>query len=399
MLWTKKYNPKKLADVVGQAEAVNQLREFLQNFSKQRKKALLLYGPSGTGKTSAVYALAYESNLEILEINASDLRNKEQIESVLGNAIKQKSLFHRGKLILVDEIDGLNTMEDRGGISALAKIITETYFPIIMTTTNPFDFKFSSLKNKSKLVAFQAVDHNAIFTLLKKIAENENLEYNETDLKKLARMSGGDIRAAIIDLQILSIVDNKVHSEDIDLFLNRNKIESMINALIKVFKSSDASIASHAFDSVDEDLDSIFLWVEENIPIEYKNARDLANAYDMLSKADVYRGRIKRRNDWRFMVYSYSFLTTGIAGSKEEKYRGITIYKPTGRLLKIWMANQKNLKRKAIAAKLAERTHCSKKEAFKTIPLIKPLFKDNNVSKHLANELDLEGEEVEWLRR
>jgi len=399
MLWTKRYEPKKLDDVIGQAEAINQLREFLQNFSKQRKKALLLYGPSGTGKTTVVYALASEFNLEILEINASDLRNKEQIESVLGNAVRQRSLFNSGKLILVDEIDGLNAMEDRGGITALAKILSETTFPIIMTTTNPFEFKFSSLKNKSKLVALEAVEHNSIFSLLRRIADSENLEYKETDLKKLARMCGGDARAAIIDLQILSIVDGKIHPEDIDMLSNRNKVESMINALIKVFKSTDSSIASNAFDSVDEDLDSIFLWIEENIPLEYKNAKDLAKAYDMLSKADVYRGRIKRRNDWRFMVYSYSFLTTGIAASKEQRYRGITIYKPTGRLLRIWMANQRNIKRKAIAVKLAEKTHCSKKEAFKTVPIIRPIFKNNKESKQLASELNLEDEEVEWLRR
>ena len=399
MLWTKKYELKKLDDVIGQEKAIKELKEFIENFKRQRKKALLLYGPAGTGKTTVVYALASEFNLEILEINASNLRNKEQIELVLGNAVRQRSLFFSSKLILVDEIDGLNTMEDRGGISALAKIIVETTFPIIMTTTNPFEFKFSSLKNKSKLVAFDSVDHNSIFNLLKRIADKENLEYKESDLKKLSRMCGGDVRAAITDLQILSIVDGKINSDDIGLLSNRNKIESIINALIKVFKSTDSSIAARAFDNVDEDMDSIFLWIEENIPIEYKNARDLANAYDMLSKADVYRGRIKRRNDWRFLVYSNSFLTTGIASAKEERYRGITMYKPTGRLLKIWMAKQKNLKRKAIAAKLANKTHCSTREAFRTIPLIKPLFKANKASKQLGYELNLDREELDWLRR
>ena len=50
--------------------------------SKQfpKKKALMLYGPAGTGKTSLAIASAKENNLEILELNSSDLRNKKKLE-------------------------------------------------------------------------------------------------------------------------------------------------------------------------------------------------------------------------------------------------------------------------------------------------------------------------------
>ncbi len=96
--WIKKYEPKSISDIEGQDEAIGELDSFVSNFSKQKKKAALLYGPSGSGKTVSVYAVAEKYNFEILEVNASDFRNKDQIESKVGNASKQMSLFTKGKV-------------------------------------------------------------------------------------------------------------------------------------------------------------------------------------------------------------------------------------------------------------------------------------------------------------
>src|SRR3989338_10761699 len=104
--WTLKYAPKNAKEIIGQDDVIAKLKEFITNFKKSRKKALIIYGPTGCGKTSVAYAIANEVNCEILETNASDVRNKEQIESVVGSASKQMSLFYRSKIILIDEIDG-----------------------------------------------------------------------------------------------------------------------------------------------------------------------------------------------------------------------------------------------------------------------------------------------------
>ena len=56
----------------------------------------MIYGPSGTGKTCSVYAIANELGHEVVEVNASDMRNAEQINQKVGNAINQQSLFAVG---------------------------------------------------------------------------------------------------------------------------------------------------------------------------------------------------------------------------------------------------------------------------------------------------------------
>lgn len=359
----------------------------------------MLYGPSGTGKTISVYALAKDLGFEIYEVNASDVRNKEQINSKLGSVVKQQSLFSKEKIILVDEIDGLSGTKDRGGIQALLKLIQQTTFPIILTATNPWDYKFSSLRSKSNLIEFKPLDYLSIFKILKIICQKEKKKTIKDEiLKALARRAGGDARAAINDLQSLYEEKKGVSIEDLG---ERNKVESMINALIRIFKTTDPNIAVSAFENVEDNTDQIFLWIDENLPLEYDKPKDLARAYDKLSKADVFRGRIKRWQHWRYLVYINYLLTMGIALSKDEKYKKYVQYKPTSRLLKLWWAKQKSLKKKAIAHKIALHTHTSTKQVIKNIDYFRIIFKKkkNKMAENISEQLDLDEEEIDWLRK
>ena len=89
MLWVDKYAPS-LEDIPQDTKA---LEEFVLSYRKQKKRSLFLHGPPGVGKTAAVYALARKHDLELLEVNASDVRNAEQINARIGAALKQQSLF------------------------------------------------------------------------------------------------------------------------------------------------------------------------------------------------------------------------------------------------------------------------------------------------------------------
>src|SRR3989338_4840197 len=102
-LWVTKHQPRNSSEVVGQAEGLRKLKEFIVNYKRSPKRAALVYGPTGCGKTAAAYALASELRLEILEINGSDQRNADEINIIVGAASRQLSLFSRGKIILVDE--------------------------------------------------------------------------------------------------------------------------------------------------------------------------------------------------------------------------------------------------------------------------------------------------------
>ena len=395
--WSVKYIPKSTSEVQGQNLAISNLRNYLKNFEKG--KAALIYGPPGCGKTSSVYAFARETDLEMIEVNASDARDSDSIKQRLGNAISQVSLFSKGKIILVDELDGISGSADRGGLSTLSELIDKTTFPIIMTANDPYDQKFSALRKKSEMIEFHSLAYPSVLAVLRRIADKEGVKCDETALASLARRAGGDLRGAINDFQTLSQHSGKLDISDVEELSGRKQKETMINALMRIFKTTDPQVALHALDDTDEETDGAFLWVEENIPIEYKRPEDIAAAFDSLSLADVFRGRIRKREHWRFLVYINDLLTAGIALSKKEKYHGFNKYIRPTRVLRIWQANQKNAKRKEIARKIAEKTHTSYKRALKdTLPYIRPIFRNNKQqAKQLSEYFDFDKEEAAYL--
>ena len=74
----EKYRPKNFNEIKGQEFAIVKLRTFFNAFNRKisKKKAILLHGPGGTGKTTLAHVLANEYDYEIFELNASDLRNR-----------------------------------------------------------------------------------------------------------------------------------------------------------------------------------------------------------------------------------------------------------------------------------------------------------------------------------
>ena len=147
------------------------------------------------------------------------------------------------------------------------------------------------------------------------------------------------------------------------------------------------------FDAVNLSMDEIILWVEENIPTEYQG-EELAKAYEMLSKVDIFKGRIYKQQYWRFLVYENLFLSYGISASKKNIKTGFTNYKKPERILKIWLNNQRTAKKKSIAQKYAHYVHVGEKRALNEYPILKEIIKANP---KIQKELKLEPEEIEYL--
>ena len=368
-----KYKPKTLSEIQGQNTPLEELRNSIL-----KKKVTLIYGNVGIGKTASVYALANDLKYEILEVNASDLRNKEQIQKVVINNIKQGSLFGKDKIILIDEIDGINA-EDRGGLQELLKELEDSNYPIVITANDPWGSKFSALRKKCKLIEFNILDETTIIKILKEIARKEKLNLDETLLRKIAIKSKGDARAAINDLSLI-ILDNII---DID---EREKEETIFNILRTIFKTKDLDLLRRAFDNSKEDLNEIFLWIDENLAKDY-SGEELRKAYYYLSKADIFRKRIIRQQYWRFMYYQNLLMSIGVALSKAYPSSKFTNYTRTQRLLKIWINNQKNAKRNDMVSKVSPRLHLSNKKLIKELPYMKLIFKNININDFNKEEL------------
>lgn len=382
----EKYRIRKYIDIIKQDSAILEVKKFLNEFPQ--KKALILYGPAGTGKTSLALAAAKENDLEVLELNSSDLRNRAQLELVLKPATQQISLFKKGKILLVDEVDGV-TGTDIGGIAELLRLIETTKFPMIMTCNDVWQSKLAQLRQKSKLIEMKSLQTSTILEILKKVVEKENIKRDASFLNQIAVKSQGDIRAALNDLQSYT----STNLTEVDVTEKRDVEDNIFNILKRIFKERQPFL--EIFDSTKMSLDEVLLWIEENIPKEYKN-ESLANAYYALGKADVFRGRIYKNQSWRFLVYQNIFQSAGISYAKSQPLpNSFTRYEPPKRILKIWLNNQKMEKKKTISKKYAKFVHCSTKRAMRDFPVIKMIMDNQDIQ----GQLRLSEDELEFLKK
>ena len=395
MLFTTKYTPNKVSEVVGQQLAVSQLKNYVLNYKQQKQKAMLLWGPIGNGKTSSVYALAKELDYDILEINSSDLRKAENIKSFLDSALGQQSLFFKPKLILIDEVDNISGVKDRGCIPALLKAIEKSTFPVVLTANDPFEQKFKALKKACLMVEFSKLDYSHVAEVLKNVCTTEGISYDDKSINTLARQSDGDVRAALLDLHVCG---SEITLEDVTSLTDRKRTESILKALAIIFKSSTVENALPALNDVDSDMGEIMFWMDNNLPKEYLDSLSLYRAYEHLSRVDVFNGRIKKRQHWRFLAYMNNLLTAGISSAKDVRNKEFVKYMPTMRILRMWQAKMKNAKKKEIALKLAGYGHMSTKRAMEQIPYLQQMFKSKDCM-DVAADLELSDEEVDWLRR
>jgi replication factor C large subunit len=356
-----KYAPKSSADIVGNASAIREIKHWLSSW--QKGHGLLVHGQPGTGKTSAVRLIAKELGYEILEVSADVAIPAKELAA----ASAQKSIFSKKKLILVESID-LSTR----GISQLVK---DSMSPVICTALDAYRI-VPAVRKSFRLVKFDKPGEAELARFAAKIRDEENLQINDRQLTQLARMSNGDLRSLVIDIEVTSLgVDTKPGY--------RNFEENVFNTLKLIFKTTSIDNAKIAVENSEKDADELFGWLEQNIIEEYTDIEAAAKAFDYLSKADIFSARIIKRQSWSLQKYFSDLSVYGTALAKTRPSARFVAYKfPTFRRF-----NRKVLSKVAVAL------HTSTSHAAEYVPVIKMLSKKTDI----CSQLGLDEDEAESL--
>lgn len=401
LLWVEKYRPKKIEDVVGNEEAKAVFIEWLKN-KRHNKKAALLYGPPGVGKTAVVNAAAKEFGFTIIEMNASDTRSEKAINAVAKPATSYIALDNfsgavkkSGNILFLDEVDGIAGNEDRGGVGAIIKIVEKSLVPVIMAANDPDINKLRPLKKVCLLVRFQQVRIPLIIALLQKICLLEHVKAEFEALEHIAQNSRGDMRSAINDLQSLSEQNHTLTLQDTVMLSSRTKDISMDETLRQLFLAKSVDEASRRLSYSSVDYDDLLLSVSDNLPKRYRNPYELAAAYDFVSQADVFRGRIGTEN-WHLLKYFFNDLAQASAVNPKS-YKQFEFITPPIRIITLFWTKGKRSMLDAICAKIGARCHVSHSIAkHDFVPFVKIILQKQKNSPLIA-WFNLAPEEVDFL--
>ncbi|RDZ63599.1 AAA family ATPase [Haloferax sp. Atlit-12N] len=326
--WTEKYRPSTLSEVRGNNKARDALAEWAKTWDDHRE-AVVVHGSPGIGKTSAAHALAADMGWETVELNASDQRTGDVIERFAGRAAKNATLAGSSagtstrQLVILDEADNIHGNYDRGGASAVTRLVKSSSQPIVLIANEFYDMS-RGLRNACQEIEFRDVSARSIVPVLRDICRKEGLEFESDALDRIAEMNSGDLRSAVNDLQAIAEGREKITEEDV-VMGDRDRSVGLFEFLDAVLKEESAQDALYTAYDVDETPDDLTKWVEDKVSLVYE-PDELARAYDFLANADRWLGRVRATQNYSYWRYATDNLAAGVAASRDRTRGGWTRY-------------------------------------------------------------------------
>ncbi|OGS49528.1 MAG: hypothetical protein A3K65_04630 [Euryarchaeota archaeon RBG_16_68_12] len=406
--WTEKYRPRSLRDLVGNPAAVSELERWALAWQKgaPEKRAVILHGPPGTGKTSAALALAADMGWTVVEMNASDKRNADAVRgTALRGAITQTfsstgefltTASGGRKLLILDEADNLFGKEDSGGIGAIVETIRQTRQPVVLIANDHYGLtrRSSAIKGLCRSIKFQPIHPSSVKTVLKQVAKAEGVTVPDEVVDYIAEHCDGDLRSAVNDLELVARGEMEITLRSVEVIGRRDRESSVYAALEKIFRSGDAKRARDSARDLDESPEDLILWVDENLPADYRRPEDLERGYAALSRADEYLARTRRRQQYSLWAYASEMMTAGVAVAREGRYGGGRYMFPQW-LLKQSRSRGRRQVRNGLADRLGRYLHTSREVVVTDVlPAFKFLYTNDGDFK-LATTLGLGLDEKE----
>ncbi len=308
------YKVGSMEEIVGNREAVAQLNLFAADIENGRKrKPLLVYGPSGVGKTAAVHLLAESRGWHIVELNASDYRDRGSIERLVPGMASRATVFGNRKVMIFDEIDDFSFKASDSSQSAIVGIMEKSQVPVIAIANDMWDQRIAFLRGKVETVEFKKVGTADIAAALAKVAAKEGFSLERETIEAISARANGDVRSAINDAYALDGSSGK----SIEALGLRDRKSEIFRVLDRIFMSNTLDVPAIALRNADLKPDMMMNWIDENIPKRYTDAGDLKRAFGALALATTFNARAVRSNYYAYWRYMNSLMSSGVALSKK----------------------------------------------------------------------------------
>jgi len=376
MMWSEKYRPKNLLEMVGNEEAKESFVKWLGKWIKGTKP-LLLVGPPGIGKTTMAVLGTKQFGYDLISMNASDVRSKQKIQEILNPILGNSSVLGK-PMIFIDEVDGIHGRSDFGGVEALVDILKEPTIPIILAANSDVSDKMKTIKKVVTTIKLRPLPPRLMRLYLEEILKRESVSIKIGNMIKMIIDSRGDIRSILNSAQALA----GGFEPQLDKSYETNNVEESVNLFFNAKSSEEAQAILYSL-RIDprEKINAFYSSVITSaLPVN-----TLKEMLDVLSEADMLYGKIMRNQEWRLLRYLDGILLKLYKQGTTIKYSKFNLSWPTLNRIR-W----DGMAIKRLTGNLAKQMHVSR-STFSTFYLPYLLYCMKNKSLEMdLNETDSE---------
>lgn len=313
----------KISEFVGNENSRKKVVEWLVKWS-DGSKPLLLVGPPGVGKTSFVHALSREFDIDLIELNASDTRNKNLLTQVIFPIFSNASLTGKNFLLFLDEIDGISNREDSGGLDFMLDLFKEPSIRVVMAA-NKSNEAIKKISKVSKTITFSPIPPRLSMLYLNRILRLQNSSMKLEDRIAVVRNCFGDIRSLLNAAQVMkagyTTTKNPVLDIDIENMINQFFSSTTFEEALNVVQRADISYSDPRFGQSSEDRrKDILAAFFSSIVMSKIDIPTITLLLDRLSELDVILSRSLVMRNWKILRYFPLILTKSLFYESRNKY-------------------------------------------------------------------------------
>jgi len=226
-MWSIKYRPRKLSEVLGQQHVVKYFRILLSSYFREGKalpSGALFGGKSGVGKTTMARVIAATLNCPnrigdepcgvcdvcksiikgtggIIEIDSAFFGKADQVRELRGQLSYHTFLNYQ--VVILDECHALSQRSFDILLKLLEDPPEKVFF--ILVTTEAYKVK-ETIKSRLLEFSFKSLEWSKVKVFLEGILKKENIEFEDGVINQVYFLSGRNLREAIVMLEQLSVL-------------------------------------------------------------------------------------------------------------------------------------------------------------------------------------------------
>lgn len=197
--------PRNIDEFIGQKHIIGRGKLLRRAIEADQIASIILYGPSGTGKTSLAYVISQITSSNFIQLNAVSTGVKE-VREIIFKAKEDLKLYSKKTILFLDEIHRFNKAQQDALLPSVEK---GEIILIGATTENPFFEVNSALLSRSQIFRLEPLTDNEVKEAIINAINNKErglghykIEINEESLNHIISSSNGDLRKALNALEL-----------------------------------------------------------------------------------------------------------------------------------------------------------------------------------------------------